>query len=129
VSTRSLLIAARERKTPILLRRGPLSGDVMALHRYTHKTLPSGRKGVIAGFDGKQDVSHDFDALMLEELLDNGAEGIVGILDGVADGESLTDEERAQVRCLRERLKTAIERHNARQEDAEDVASVQAARA
>jgi hypothetical protein len=81
----------------------------MALHRYS-------RKGDIleAATDGKQDVSHDFDALMLEELIDNGADDIVGILDGVADGESLTDEERTQVRCLRERLKTAIERHNAR---------------
>jgi hypothetical protein len=35
-------------------------------------------------------------------------------IDGVADGEALTDDERGQVRVLRERLKTLIERHNAR---------------
>jgi hypothetical protein len=52
------------RKTPILLRRGPLTGKVMALHRYTRKTV-RGRDLIEAALDGKQDVSHDFDALML----------------------------------------------------------------
>lgn len=102
------------RKTPILLRRSPLSGEVRALYRYSRKTLPSGREVIDCGSDGRWDVSHDYDALMLTELVDNGAEDIVGILDGVADGEPLTDDERAQVRVLRERLKTAIERHNTR---------------
>lgn len=101
------------RKTPILLRRGPLSGNVMALHRYTRKTV-RGRDVIDAGLNGKQDVSHDFDALMLEELIDDGAEHIVAILDGVADGEPITDEQRAEVRVLRERLKVVIERHNER---------------
>lgn len=105
------------RKTPILLRRGPMTGRIVALHRYTRRQV--GDTEILkAALDGKQDVSSDFDALVLMELVDNGAEDIVGILDGVADGQELNDEERGQVRVLRERLKTMIERHNARLDDA-----------
>ena len=99
------------RKNPILLRRGPLSGSVNALTNY--RFLNGGKTLKVVG-DGKQDVSHDFDALALEELIDNGAENIVAILDGVADGDPITDDQRAEVRVLRERLKTMIERHNER---------------
>lgn len=98
-----------ERKTPILLRKAPLSGGVMALHRYTRKTV---RGCDLIEASGKQDVTADFDALVLEGLLDPDAPDIVGILDGVADGESLTDDERGQVRAFRERLKAQILRHN-----------------
>jgi hypothetical protein len=98
---------------PILLRRGPLSGRVMAVYRYTREQVGN-REILRAHFEGKQDVSSDFDALVLEELVDDGADDIVGILDGAADGEVLTDEECVQVRVLRERLKAMIERHNAR---------------
>jgi hypothetical protein len=101
------------RKTPILLRRAPLTGEVMALYRYTRKTV-RGRDVIDAGFDGKQSVTGDFDALVLTELLDPDSPDMVGILDGVADGQSLNDEERTQVRAFRERLKTMVERHNAR---------------
>lgn len=100
------------RKTPILLRRGPLSGEVMAVFRYTLKTI-RGREVIDAGMNGKQSVQADFDVLVLEELLDPDAQDIISILDGVADGESLTDDERAQVRAFRERLKAIAERHNA----------------
>jgi hypothetical protein len=102
------------RKTPILLRRGPMTGSVYAIHRYGHATLSNGREVIKAAIDGKQDITADFDALMLEELIDPDAPDIVGILDGVADGESLTDDERGQVRAFRERLAAACERHNAR---------------
>lgn len=100
-----------ERKTPILLRRGPLSGRVEALTSYRY--LNGGRTLKVLG-DGKHDVTSDFDALMLEELFADDAPDIVSILDGAADGEVLTDEERAQVRAFRERLRAACERHNAR---------------
>jgi hypothetical protein len=105
-----------ERKTPVLLRRGPLSGDVMALLRYTRKQTP---RGEILMSSAKQDVTADFTVLMLEELLDGDEQwpaspDIVSILDGVADGESLTDDERLQVRAFRERLALACLRHNER---------------
>lgn len=99
------------RKTPVLLRRGPLTGDVMALLRYTRKTV-RGRDVIDAS--SKQDVTADFDALLLEGLLDPDAKDIVGILDGVADGQLLTADEKAQVRAFRERLIGFIERHNTR---------------
>jgi hypothetical protein len=103
-----------ERKTPILLRRTMLSNEVMALYRYRRKRLPSGLDVIDCGHSGRQSVQADYDVLVLTELVDEGADDIVSILDGVADGESLTDEERAQVRTFRERLRSLVERHNAR---------------
>lgn len=102
------------RKTPILLRRAPMSGDIVALYRYTRKTI-RGREVLDSGIDGKQSVQADFDVLMLEALLDPDSPDLAGILDGVADGEKLNDGEREQVRAFRERLVAIIERHNARQ--------------
>jgi hypothetical protein len=99
------------RKTPILLRRGPVSGRVNALTNYRYV---NGGKTIHVVGDGKHDVSGDFDVLVLMELVDDGAEDIVGILDGVADGQTLTDAERGQVRTFRERLRAMVERHNAR---------------
>ena len=99
------------RKNPILLRRGPMSGRVQALTNYRY--LNGGETLKVLG-DGKHDVSGDFDALMLEELFADDAPDIVSILDGAADGETLTDDERRQVRSFRERLRTVCERHNAR---------------
>ena len=101
------------RKTPILLRRAPMSGRVMALHRYTSKTV-RGREVLAAAFDGKQDVQDDFETLALQWLMDGGAENIVEILDGAALGYELTEDERAQIRVVRERLREACERHNER---------------
>ncbi len=103
------------RKTPILLRRGPVSGRVMALHRYTRKTV-RGNEVLDTGINGKQDVHDDFETLALSWLMDDGAEDIVAILDGAADGEPLTDEQRAQIRVVRERIREACESHNARQD-------------
>lgn len=102
-----------ERKTPILLRRGGLTGDVYAIYRYTRKTV-RGRDVIDA--HAKQPVTADFDALVCMELLDDGAEDIIGILDGVADGKLLNEGERGQVREFRERLRVLVERHNARVE-------------
>lgn len=99
------------RKTPILLRRGPVSGRVQAVHRYS---FTNDGQTLKATMDGKQDVHDDFESLALSWLMDNGAEDIVAILDGAADGEALNDEERGQVRIVRERIRKACERHNAR---------------
>lgn len=104
------------RKTPILLRPLPLSGGVAVLTRYTRSQGPNGEI-LKAALDGKQDVTADFDAIVLETLLDPDSPDIVGILDGVADGESINAEEQAQVRAFRERLKALVERHNARLEE------------
>jgi hypothetical protein len=93
----------------VLLRRGPTSGTVNALLRYSHKIV-RGRR-VIEAHD-KQDVTADFLALMLEGLIDPGAPDIVAILDGVALGLELDDGERVQVRAFRERLREACELHN-----------------
>lgn len=100
-----------ERKTPVPLRRGPLSGDVMALLRYTYKTV---RGRDVIDTSSKQNVTADFDALLLEGLLDPDAKDIASILDAVADGQLLTADEKAQVRAFRERLVVFIERHNTR---------------
>jgi MoxR-like ATPase len=99
------------RKTPILLRRAPLSGGIMALHRYTRKTI-WGREVLDAGFDGKQDVTADFDALVCELLLDP-APKIVEQLDGAARGMELTAGEREEISAFRKALIEIVERHNA----------------
>jgi hypothetical protein len=105
------------RKTPVLLREGPLTGTIWALLRYRER---DGRTEVIG--DGRQDVTADFDALACELLLDGDGENrsgtdysspdIAAILDGVADGEAITLAECKQVRGFRERLVALIERHN-----------------
>lgn len=96
------------RKTPVLLRRGPLSGSINALTRYTRPSPDL----IQATMDGKHDVTADFDALVCEMLLDESPD-IAGILDGVADGQRLTDDECQQVSDFRKNLVAIIERHNA----------------
>ena len=108
------------RKTPILLRKAPVSGGVMALTRYTRKTV-RGREVLDSGTNGKQDVTADFDALVLDaptqrglaqELLDPDAGGITAALDGAAKGLDLNAAERKELRAFRKRLVAIIERHN-----------------
>lgn len=98
-----------ERKTPILLRRGPMSGEIQAIYRYTWD-----RKRDRITAHGKQSVQADFDVLMLEALLDPDSPDIAELLDSAAKGIKLTAPERKQVRAFRERLVAIIERHNAR---------------
>jgi hypothetical protein len=95
------------RKTPILLRRQTLGREVVVVHAY------SVRDG-IAHENGKHSVQADYDSLVLEELIYDGAQDAIAILAGVARGEVLTDFERIQVRRLRDRLHAIAERHNAR---------------
>jgi hypothetical protein len=101
------------RKTPILLCRGPLSGRIDAVYRYTRKPIVAGGKSMIcAATDGKQDITADFDALVCEYLLSE-APDIIAILDGVAMGMDCDEDERKQARAFREQLKLLVERHNA----------------
>jgi hypothetical protein len=101
------------RKTPVLLRRAPLSGDINAITRYTRKPMRSGGPDMIcAAIDGKHDVTADFDAIVLEHLLDPDAQGIIEQLDGAARGMKLTKADRAEIAAFRERLITIIHRHN-----------------
>jgi hypothetical protein len=97
------------RKTPVLLRRGPLSGGINALTNYRRK---NGGAVLQAAENGKHDVTADFDALVLEGLLDPDSPDIVLALDGAAKGMELDAGEREQIRAFRERLIALIERHN-----------------
>jgi hypothetical protein len=117
------------RKTPILLRRAPISGRINVLTNYSRGEI-NGQDTITVRGDGKHDVTTAFYALMLEELLDGKTYAeddarslptpdLVAILDGVADGLRLSDEERAKVRAFRERLKSIVEAHNARIESGE----------
>lgn len=65
--------------------------------------------------DGKHDVTADYSALLLEELLDGDhpSPDIVAILDGVAAGKRLTMKQREQVRGFEQRLRARIDWHNA----------------
>lgn len=101
-----------ERKTPILLRPGGLTGGCWALYRYSRKTI-RGREVIECGSGGKQDVTADFDRMLLHELMPDAGCSIVAELDGAAQGMELDDDERKVIREFRERLITIIERHNA----------------
>lgn len=112
------------RKTPVLLRRAPLSGDINVLTNYSR----NGDGPIKVRGDGKHDVSAAFYALLTQELLDGechtdvageSSPDIIAILDGAADGDQLSDDQRAQVRSFRERLREIVEDHNARIESGE----------
>lgn len=115
------------RKTPVLLRRAPLSGRINVLTNYSRKEV-KGLDVIEVRGDGKHDVSAAFHALMLEELMDgtrhrgghcDPVPDIIAILDGAADGEELSDEERGQLREFRERFREIVEAHNERNESGE----------
>lgn len=98
------------RKTPVLLREGPLSKRIHALTRYTRKQA-HGREVIQAALDGKHDVTADFDALVCELLLKQ-APNIAAILDGAAKGFDLTPDECKEIARFRYALVEIIERHN-----------------
>lgn len=100
-----------ERKTPILLREGPISGAIHALYRYKWKTLDNGHRVIESGLNGKWDVTADFDALVCELLLEP-APDIISILDGVARDLPLDDGERMRAEAFRSALVRLVERHN-----------------
>lgn len=104
------------RKTPVLLRRGPISGDIHALLRYTRTHGP---RGEILKSSDKQTVTADFDALVMEILFGDGHDGppcpdIVYLLDKAAAGEALLPDERVQMDGFYTRFRKLVERHNDR---------------
>lgn len=100
------------RKTPVLLRVAPLSKRINALTNYRHTEGSNGADIIVAATNGKHDVTADFDAIVLEMLLDPDAKSIVEQLDGAARGMKLTKADRAEIAAFRERLIAIIERHN-----------------
>lgn len=101
------------RKTPILLRLGPVSGRIQALTRYSYKKI-RGREVLEAHTDGKYDVTNDFHALVLEILIPDPESDLMAALDGAAQGEELNEAERKEIRDFRERMVKIIEAHNER---------------
>jgi hypothetical protein len=102
------------RKNPVLLRRSPLSGGVNALTNYRRVAHPNDPESYIlhAATNGKHDVTADFDALVLEALLDPDSPDIVEILEGCLLGEVLTGVEEKELRAFLDNLIALIERHN-----------------
>lgn len=102
-------------RKPIKLRWSSLSGSVFALRQYSE----AGGALKVTGPNGKDDVTADFDALVLEILVPDPASDIFAILDGAADGEDLSFEQRLELREFRERLVEIAARHNSRLEAAD----------
>lgn len=107
------------RKTPILLRVGPLTNEVYAVHDYTMVKRPGLDPMVQVKGNGKQSVQADYDALVLTELIGEHAPDIMEILDGAMKGyytleNPMPESEVLQVRAFRQKLEAMIERHNAR---------------
>jgi hypothetical protein len=107
-----------KRKTPILLRRAPMSGGINALTNYRR----SGDMLRVVG-DGKHDVTADFYAIILEELMDGKGTSsdydkpsptIIMILDRVCQGEPLTVADREELHSFLGRLRTIVVEHNGR---------------
>jgi hypothetical protein len=94
-----------DRKTPILLRAGPLTGSIFAITRYTRVT--QGEREIINA-QIKQDVTDDFRCLLLERLLGEHT-GLQLVLEKVRNHEELTSDEREQVGYLADRLREDIE--------------------
>lgn len=100
-------------KNPILLRQGPLSGEVHAIRRYTRKQV-RGRE-VINAID-KDVVTLDFNAVMLQRLFgdDNDLQPLLGkAMEGAYEAGAITKDERNRIVPLLTRLEEAIEQVNA----------------
>lgn len=91
-----------------------MSGRVTAITRYTRKEV-NGHEVIDA--HNKYDVNDDFEALMLYRLYgepERDCPDIIAILDGAADGETLNEDERAQLRIFHDRLRDLVLRENER---------------
>jgi len=94
-----------ERKNPILLRRGPISGRVEVITRYTEKD------GVVRA-QTKHDVSDDFRALMLLTLMPPGCADLQPIMVRAAKGEELSEAEAESLGDFADRLGAEILANN-----------------
>lgn len=95
-----------ERKTPVLLREGPLSGRVVAITRYTRQQTANGE---LIKAQTKHDVDGDFRHLLLHRVLGDPADALQPILVKAARGEDLTDAERDLIGQMADRLGEDIE--------------------
>jgi hypothetical protein len=97
------------RKTPVLLRKGPVTGTIQALTNYRWR---NGGRVLQATDTGKHDVTADYDALTLETLLDPDAQEAACIIDQVIKGVPITAMQRKELRAFHGHLAAIIERHN-----------------
>src|ERR1035438_2903780 len=101
------------RKTPILLRKSPLTERIQVITNYKMETRPSGVEMVkVIGNDGKHDVTADFDALVLEALLDDDANDALCTIDALCDSETCDDAQLGRLRIFHGRFAELVERHN-----------------
>lgn len=107
-----------KRKTPVLLRRAPMSGAVNVLTNYRRGEV-NGKDMITVVGEGKHDVTAAFYELMLTELMNDGCEAIIEQLHGAALGLGLDKKDRAEIGLFRSRLVKIVEAHNARVERGE----------
>lgn len=100
------------RKTPVLLRKSPLTNTIQAITRYTMSQRPNGREMVKVIGDGKHDVTADFDAIVLETLLGDDAGDALCTIDALCDGETCDDAQLGRLRIFHGRFAELVERHN-----------------
>jgi hypothetical protein len=91
-------------KNPVLLRQGPISGEVHAIRRYTRKRI-NGRE-VINAIE-KEVVTLDFNAVMLQRLMGDDT-GLLPLLGEAVESSELSDADKARLDLLGERLLEAV---------------------
>jgi hypothetical protein len=98
------------RSTPVLLRRGPLTGSINVLTNYRYV---NGGATIHVATNGKHDVTGDFDALVCEFLLDPAPDALP-LLDQLSDDEDfmLGQEQRDELRRFYDALRAIVDRHN-----------------
>jgi hypothetical protein len=100
-------------KHPVLLREGPMSGEVHAIRRYTRKQVRG--QEVINAID-KDVVTSDFEHVMLARLFgdDTGMQPLLGkAMDAAYGAGGITKEENNRIVEFLARLEDAINRTNA----------------
>lgn len=99
---------------PIRLTRGPISGSTFAVRQYRER-----EDGVIVTGTGqyaRTDVSAEYDALFLTDLLGDPECSVLGALADAAEGRRLDQENRDDLKAMNNRIVAIVERHNARVE-------------
>lgn len=98
------------RKLPVLLRRGGLTGHVMALTNYRRQ----GDGPIVAAPNGKHDVIDDFNALVVETLLDGLPDNLQPNLVAIACGVKVTGKPLDAIGLFADRLGAIVTANNER---------------